>query len=195
MLTKQKPSDMSCQGNAVLSLIAGAIKGCVFADIVIVKKVNGKTLTVFPLVTGTNASGGSIANQDVYNVPFIQYQAGNSAVKMTPRIGDIGLVIACDKDTTNVRASRKSGPPPTQRRHSYSDAVYITAIASLNDEPTEFAEFTGSGINIQSPGVVNINGLKILADGTLQLADGSVVDRHTHGGVETGGSNTAPLGG
>ncbi len=54
MLTKQKPSDMSCQGNAVLSLIAGAIKGCVFADIVLVKKVNGKTLTVFPLVTGTN---------------------------------------------------------------------------------------------------------------------------------------------
>lgn len=47
MLTKQKPSDMSCQGNAVLSLIAGAIKGCVFADIVLVKKVNGKTLTVF----------------------------------------------------------------------------------------------------------------------------------------------------
>ncbi|EMM8865308.1 hypothetical protein SGX41_001351 [Klebsiella oxytoca] len=195
MLTKQKPSDMSCQGNAVLSLIAGAIKGCVFADIVLVKKVNGKTLTVFPLVTGTNASGGSIENQDVYNVPFIQYQAGNSSVQMTPRVGDIGLVIACDKDITNVKKTKGGGPPPTQRRHSYSDAVYITAIASLNDEPTEFAEFTGSGINIQSPGVVNINGLKILADGTLQLADGSVVDRHTHGGVETGGSNTAPLGG
>jgi hypothetical protein len=65
--------------------------------------VNGKTLTVFPLVTGTNASGGSIENQDVYNVPFIQYQAGNSSVKMTPRVGDIGLVIACDKDITNVK--------------------------------------------------------------------------------------------
>ncbi|SSM14462.1 putative bacteriophage protein [Klebsiella pneumoniae] len=195
LLIRTFPSDMSCQGNAVLSLIAGAIKGCVFADIVLVKKVNGKTLTVFPLVTGTNASGGSIENQDVYNVPFIQYQAGNSSVKMTPRVGDIGLVIACDKDITNVKKTKGGGPPPTQRRHSYSDAVYITAIASLNDEPTEFAEFTGNGINIQSPGVVNINGLKILADGTLQLADGSVVDRHTHGGVETGGSNTAPLGG
>ncbi|HDY7233996.1 TPA: hypothetical protein RRE64_005392, partial [Klebsiella pneumoniae] len=110
MLTKQKPSDMSCQGNAVLSLIAGAIKGCVFADIVIVKKVNGKTLTVFPLVTGTNASGGSIANQDIYNVPFIQYQAGNSSVKMTPRVGDIGLVIACDKDITNVKKTKGGGP-------------------------------------------------------------------------------------
>ncbi|HFD3343746.1 TPA: Gp138 family membrane-puncturing spike protein, partial [Klebsiella quasipneumoniae subsp. similipneumoniae] len=190
----QKPMDVSCQGNAVLSLIAGAIKGCVFADIVLVKKVNGKTLTVFPLVTGTNASGGSIENQDVYNVPFIQYQAGNSSVKMTPRVGDIGLVIACDKDITNVKKSKSGGPPPTQRRHSYSDAVYITAIASLNGEPTEFAEFTGSGINIKSPGVVNINGLKILANGKLQLVDGSIVDGHDHGGVESGGSRTNPLG-
>ncbi|MEQ0366881.1 Gp138 family membrane-puncturing spike protein [Klebsiella sp. JB_Kp042] len=194
MLTKQKPSDMSCQGNAVLSLIAGAIKGCVFADIVIVKKVNGKTLTVFPLVTGTNASGGSIENQDVYNVPFIQYQAGNSSVQMTPRVGDIGLVIACDKDITNVKKTKGGGPPPTQRRHSYSDAVYITAIASLNDEPTELAEFTGSGINIKSPGVVNINGLKVHPDGKLELVDGSIVDGHTHGGVVSGGSRTDPLG-
>lgn len=195
MATNQKASDISCQGNAILSLIASASKGNVFADIVLVQDVGDGVMTVLPLVSGANASGGEIKCQEVYDIPFIRYQAGNSAVKMTPRVGDIGLVIACDKDTTNVRASRQSGPPPTQRRHSYSDAVYITAIASLNDEPTEFTEFTGSGINIKSPGVVNINGLKILADGTLQLADGSVVDRHTHGGVETGGSNTAPLGG
>ncbi|UVW54666.1 hypothetical protein NYO12_10075 [Klebsiella variicola] len=195
MATNQKPSDISCQGNAVLSLMASASKGHVFADIVLVKEVSDGVMTVFPLVSGANVSGGEIKGQEVYDIPFIQYQAGNSSVKMAPRVGDIGLVIACDKDTTNVRASRKSGTPPTQRRHSYSDAVYITAIASLNDEPTEFAEFTGSGINIKSPGVVNINGLKILADGTLQLVGGSIVDGHTHGGVEPGGSNTAPLGG
>jgi hypothetical protein len=127
---------MSCQGNAVLSLIAGAIKGCVFADIVLVKKVNGKTLTVFPLVTGTNASGGSIENQDVYNVPFIQYQAGNSSVKMTPRVGDIGLVIACDKDITNVKKLKAEALHQLSGA-THTHAVYITAIASLNDEPTE----------------------------------------------------------
>lgn len=148
MATNQKASDISCQGNAILSLIATASKGNVFADIVLVKDVGDGVMTVLPLVSGANVSGGEIKCQEVYDIPFIRYQAGNSAVKMTPRIGDIGLVIACDKDTTNVRASRKSGPPPTQRRHSYSDAVYITAIASLNDEPTEFAEFTGNGINI-----------------------------------------------
>ncbi|AKL37155.1 Gp138 family membrane-puncturing spike protein [Klebsiella michiganensis] len=193
MATNQKASDISCQGNAILSLIATASKGNVFADIVLVKDVGDGVMTVLPLVSGANVSGGEIKCQEVYDIPFIRYQAGNSAVKMTPRIGDIGLVIACDKDTTNVRASRQSGPPPTQRRHSYSDAVYITAIASLNDEPTEFAEFTGSGINIKSPGIVNINGLKILANGKLQLVDGSIVDGHDHGGVESGGSRTNPL--
>ncbi|HDU4605131.1 TPA: hypothetical protein RFT49_003078 [Klebsiella aerogenes] len=193
MLTKQSPENSSCHGNAVLALIAEASKGNVFADIVIVKEVGNGSLTVLPLVSGTNASGGEIKNQSVYDIPFIQYQAGNSSVKMTPRIGDIGLVIACDKDITNVRKSKKGGPAPTQRQHSYSDAIYITAIASLNGEPTEFAEFTGNGITIKSPGEVDINGLKILANGKLQLVDGSIVDGHDHGGVESGGSRTNPL--
>lgn len=193
MLTKQSPENASCHGNAVLALIAEASKGNIFADIVIVKEVKDGALTVFPLVSGTNATGGEIKNQGVYDIPFIQYQAGNSAVKMTPRVGDIGLVIACDKDITNVRKSRRGGPAPTQRQHSYSDAVYITAIASLNGEPTEFAEFSGDGINIKSPGVVNINGVKIHPNGKLQLVDGSIVDGHDHGGVESGGSRTDPL--
>ncbi|HBS6385864.1 TPA: hypothetical protein MAM39_002510 [Klebsiella pneumoniae] len=193
MLTNQTPESVSSQGNAILSLLHSALKGMTFVDIVLVREVEGDVLTVLPLVNDVDVSGRAIANQDVYQIPYLRLQAGNSAVKMTPRIGDIGLVIVCDKDTTNVRASRQSGPPPTQRRHSYSDAVYITAIASLNDEPTEFAEFTGSGINIKSPGVVNINGLKILANGELQLVDGSIVDGHDHGGVESGGSRTDPL--
>ncbi|MFM3901085.1 Gp138 family membrane-puncturing spike protein, partial [Klebsiella pneumoniae] len=50
-------------------------------------------------------------------------------------------------------------------------------------------------INGTAPGGFNLNGLKILSDGRLQLVDGSIVDKHTHGGVEPGGSSTSPLGG
>ena len=194
MLTNQNPESASCQGNAVASIIASVLSGLSFIDIVLVKEVNGSTLTIIPLVNDVDVSGRSISNQDIYQIPFLQLQAGNSAVKMEPRVGDIGLVAICDKDTTNARETKAGGPSPTQRRHSYSDAVYITAIASLNAEPTEFAEFTGSGINIKSPGVVNINGLKVLANGKLQLVDGSIVDGHDHGGVSSGGSRTKPLG-
>ncbi|MXF49852.1 hypothetical protein GR294_25570 [Raoultella sp. Lac2] len=194
MLTNQSPESVSCQGNAVVSIIGSILSGLAFIDIVLVKAVEGDTLTILPLVNDVNVAGGSISNNEIYQIPFLRLQAGNSAVKMTPRAGDIGLIVICDKDTTNVRKSKRGGPAPTQRRHSYSDAVYITAIASLNGEPTEFAEFTGSGITIKSPGDVNINGLKILANGKLQLVDGSVVDGHDHGGVESGGSRTNPLG-
>ena len=193
MLTNQSPESVSCQGNAVASIIGSILSGLAFIDIVLVKAVEGDTLTILPLVNDVNVAGGSISNNEIYQIPFLRLQAGNSAVKMTPRAGDIGLIVICDKDTTNVRKSKRGGPAPTQRRHSYSDAVYITAIASLNGDPTEFVEFTGSGINIKSPGVVNINGLKILANGKLQLVDGSIVDGHDHGGVESGGSRTNPL--
>lgn len=193
MLTNQTPESVSSQGNAILSLLHSALKGMTFVDIVLVREVEGGVLTVLPLVNDVDVSGRAIANQDVYQIPYLRLQAGNSAVKMEPRTGDIGLVVICDKDTTNVRETRAEGPAPTQRHHSYSDAMYITAIASMNGEPTEFAEFTGSGINIKSPGVVDINGLKVHPDGKLELVDGSIVDGHSHGGVQFGGDRTDPL--
>ncbi|HDT0786504.1 TPA: hypothetical protein QIC19_003062 [Klebsiella aerogenes] len=193
MLTNQSPDSVSCQGNAIAALLSSILKGLSFIDIVLVKEVENETLTVLPLVNDVDASGRTIVNQNVYQIPYLRYQAGNSAIKMEPRVGDIGLVVICDKDTTNVRNTRAGGPSPTQRRHSFADAVYLTAIASLNGEPTEFIEFTGSGINIHSGGEVNINGLRILPDGRLRLVDGSIVDGHDHGGVESGGSRTKPL--
>lgn len=193
MLTNQSPESVSCQGNTIAVLLSSILKGFSFIDIVLVKELEGDTLTVLPLVNDVDVSGRTIANQNVYQIPYLRLQAGNSAIKMEPRVGDIGLVAICDKDTTNVRDTSKGGPSPTQRRHSYADAVYLTAIASLNGEPTEFAEFTGDGINIKSPGVVNINGVKIHPNGKLQLIDGSFVDGHDHGGVESGGSRTDPM--
>lgn len=60
MATNQKASDISCQGNAILSLIATASKGNVFADIVLVKDVGDGVMTVLPLVSGANVSGGRL---------------------------------------------------------------------------------------------------------------------------------------
>lgn len=65
-----------------------------------------------------------------------------------------------------------------------------------DDGETKLSLNPASGaINGTAPGGFNLNGLKILSDGRLQLVDGSIVDKHTHGGVESGGSSTAPLGG
>ncbi|SXK95417.1 Gp138 family membrane-puncturing spike protein [Klebsiella pneumoniae] len=98
------------------------------------------------------------------------------------------------------------------RSHDLSDAFVIPGpqsqakkISGISTSAVELRSDDGSvklslnpasgAISGTAPGGFNLNGLKILPDGRLQLVDGSIVDKHTHGGVESGGSSTAPLGG
>ncbi|MBP8543464.1 phage baseplate protein [Citrobacter sp. On2M] len=171
------------------------MSGYYFIEIVMVMEVRGEdenlVVDVLPLLSRTDRTGAPIKNSVIYDIPVFRLQSGNSAVVIDPTPGDIGQILVNDRDTTLIRANRKESTPGSARTHSKSDATYLGGI--LNAKPTEFVKFTGSGINIKSPGTVNINGLKILPDGRLQLVDGSIVDAHTHGGVSPGGSNTAPL--
>ncbi|HEF0028345.1 TPA: phage baseplate protein [Citrobacter freundii] len=166
-----------------------------FIEIVKVVEVRGDApdlvIDAMPLVMRTDRTGAPIQNSILYDIPVFRLQRGSSAIIMNPVVGDIGMIAICDRDTTLVRTNRKESVPASGRKHSKSDALYLGGF--LNSQPTEYVEFTSSGINIKSPGTVNINGLKILPDGRLQLVDGSIVDAHTHGGVSPGGSNTAPL--
>ncbi|HCD7251433.1 TPA: phage baseplate protein [Citrobacter farmeri] len=174
------------------SLLSGAF----FIELVQVEAIRGTApnlvVDVLPLVTRTDPSGAMIDNSPIFNVPVFRLQRGNSAVIMNPVPGDIGMIAVCDRDNSIARANRKQSIPGSKRTHSKSDALYLGGF--LNQQPTESVEFTGSGIKITSPGTVEINGLKILPDGRLQLVDGSIVDGHVHGGVSRGGSNTDPLG-
>jgi hypothetical protein len=171
------------------------MSGLFFIEIARVQAVRGEApnlvVDVLPLLSRTDRTGAMIANSTLYDLPVFRLQRGNSAIVMNPIVGDIGIIGVCDRDTSLIRTNLKESVPGSKRKHSKSDAIYFGGI--LNAQPTEYVEFTGSGINIKSPSTVNINGLKILPDGRLQLVDGSIVDAHTHGGVLHGGSNTAPL--
>lgn len=172
------------------------LSGAFFIELVEVTAIRGTApnlvVDVIPLVTRTDPSGATIQNSEIFNVPVFRLQRGASAVIMNPVPGDIGMIAICDRDNSIARANRKQSVPGSKRMHSKSDALYLGGF--LNSQPAEYVEFTSSGINIKSPGTVNINGLKVLPDGRLQLVDGSIVDGHDHGGVQSGGSRTAPLG-
>jgi hypothetical protein len=172
------------------------LSGAFFIELVEVTAIRGTApnlvVDVMPLVTRTDPSGATIQNSEIFNVPVFRLQRGMSAVIMNPVPGDIGMIAICDRDNSIARANRKQSVPGSKRMHSKSDALYLGGF--LNSQPAEYVEFTSSGINIKSPGTVNINGLKVLPDGRLQLVDGSIVDGHDHGGVQSGGSRTAPLG-
>ncbi|MGA6473228.1 Gp138 family membrane-puncturing spike protein, partial [Klebsiella sp. K822] len=146
------------------------------------------------------------------DVPVVFPRGGGCTLTFPVKAGDECLVIFADRCIDFWWQSGGIQEPVDERMHDLSDAFCIvgpqsqakkiggisTSAVELrsDDGETKLSLNPASGsINGTAPGGFNLNGLKILSDGRLQLVDGSIVDKHTHGGVEPGGSSTAPLGG
>ncbi|HBM7722499.1 TPA: hypothetical protein LZ419_002623 [Escherichia coli] len=146
------------------------------------------------------------------DVPVVFPRGGGCTLTFPVSEGDECLVIFADRCIDFWWQSGGVQEPVDGRMHDLSDAFCIvgpqsqakkiggisTSAVELrsDDGETKLSLNPASGvINGTAPGGFNLNGLQILPDGRLQLVDGSIVDKHTHGGVESGGSNTALLGG
>lgn len=146
------------------------------------------------------------------DVPVVFPRGGGCTLTFPVKEGDECLVIFADRCIDFWWQSGGIQEPVDERMHDLSDAFCIVGpqsqakkIGGISTSAVELRSDNGKtklslnpasgSINGTAPGGFNLNGLKILSDGRLQLVDGSIVDKHTHGGVEPGGSSTAPLGG
>lgn len=146
------------------------------------------------------------------DVPVVFPGAGDVFVTFPVEPGDECELRFQDRCIDFFWQSGNVQEPVDERMHALSDVTcYVGQISQPNriknintsaaelrsaDGGTKLSLNPSSGaITGTAPGGFNLNGLQILADGRLQLVDGSIVDKHTHGGVESGGSNTKPLGG
>ncbi|HFU6516427.1 TPA: Gp138 family membrane-puncturing spike protein [Klebsiella pneumoniae] len=146
------------------------------------------------------------------DVPVVFPRGGGCTLTFPVKAGDECLVIFADRCIDFWWQSGGIQEPVDERMHDLSDAFCIVGpqsqakkIGGISTSAVELRSDDGETklslnpaigtINGTAPGGFNLNGLKILSDGRLQLVDGSIVDKHTHGGVEPGGSSTAPLGG
>ncbi|MBK1779212.1 MAG: hypothetical protein IPZ45_23515 [Escherichia coli] len=174
------------------------------------------TVVVQPVIKGYEPDSNGI-NQSttlplLVDVPVVFPRGGGCTLTFPVKAGDECLVVFADRCIDFWWQSGGIQEPVDERMHDLSDAFCIvgpqsqakkiggisTSAVELrsDDGETKLSLNPASGaINGTAPGGFNLNGLKILSDGRLQLVDGSIVDKHTHGGVEPGGSSTAPLGG
>ena len=148
---------------------------------------------VLPLVQQIDGSNNVYPLGKIINVPYLRVQGGSNAIVIDPQVGDVGLCGFCERDISIVKRTGELSAPDTRRKYNINSAVYMFTM--MSGTPTQYIHFKSSGIDIKSTGNVNINGLNILPDGTLITKDGDTVDKHSHGGVQSGGSNTSPLGG
>lgn len=141
----------------IQSLIA-KVHTCMLVEVLAVRPVSGKVgfVDVQPLVLDTSTGAITIAQSPIYNVPYMRYQGGTSAVILDPVEKDIGIATFAEQDITNVKQTQKAGAPATDRMHSTADALYIGGV--LNPDPTQYVKFqpSGAGIDIVSPGTINL---------------------------------------
>ena len=141
----------------IQSLIAG-VHTCAIVEVVAVRPTSGKVgfVDVIPMLLDTSTNNLVLEQTTIYNVPYMRYQGGSSAVKLDPAPGDLGLAMFAEQDITNLKQTQGAGPPATDRMHSTADALYIGGV--LNPDPTQYVEFLSNagGINIVSPAAISL---------------------------------------
>ena len=148
---------------------------------------------VQPLVQQIDGSNNTYDLGKIINVPYLRVQGGSNAIVIDPQVGDVGLCGFCERDISIVKRTGTLSAPDNRRRYDINSAVYMFTM--MSGTPTQYIHFKSSGIDIKTTGDLNINGLIIKSDGTLITKGGDTVDKHSHGGIQSGGSNTSPLGG
>lgn len=149
------PSTLADDYNLLMYLINSAISGIDTIDVVKVQEVNteNNTLCVLPIVQRANANGNPIPESPIFNIKYMRWQYGLNAIKATPEVGDIGLVLVCKKDISSIQ----SGLVGSYREFSMADGVYIGGLMNFNQEPTQYIEFTAEGIAVTTPKTLTIN--------------------------------------
>jgi hypothetical protein len=167
---------------AQLFIITKLLRGvhtCDLVRVLAVQPASGKVgfVTVQPLVQDTDTSGVVLDQTPIYNVPYMRYQGGSSAVILDPAVDDIGLALFAEGDITNVKQTLEQGAAATDRTHSTADALYIGGV--LNPDATQFVHFQpgGAGIDIVSPGEVTLQ-----SGSTVSITSGTTTTVNAPGG-------------
>ena len=136
-------------------------------------------VTVQPLVNQMTGNREGIAHGQIFNCLYSRITSGGgagssgvvNAIIMDPKPGDIGMMAFCSRDISNVVANAGPANPGSFRMFDWADGVF-TMNVPLGLDPTQYIQFSETGINIVSPTKITLQAPTI----DIGTADGAVVD-------------------
>lgn len=154
------------------------------------------TVSVLPLVNMIDGQGKPTQHGIINGLTYYRMQGGTNAVIMDPVAGDKGFAVFCHRDISSVKATGKQSNPGSFRRFDPADGIYIGGI--LNGVPTQYVQFSPTGISVVSPTAVQITAPTTTITGSLVVTGNATIDGrsfigHEHSGVQGGSSNTGPV--
>ncbi|HIE4429972.1 TPA: oxidoreductase [Burkholderia multivorans] len=123
---------------------------------------------VLPLVNQLDGSDNAMPHGVIHNLPYFRLQGGANAVIIDPQVGDIGVAVVEDRDISSVKVNRGPANPGSKRIFDMADGLYLGGF--LNGAPTQYVQFSGSGITISSPTKVTISAPNVEVDASAGCA-------------------------
>ena len=94
---------------------------------------------VLPLVEMLDGADNVYPHSTVYGLLYFRLGAGSNAIIIDPEVGDIGLAVFADRDTSIVKNTSVQARPGSRRRFDMADGVYFGGL--LNATPTTYVTF------------------------------------------------------
>ena len=133
-------SEFNMRNFLITSLIAYTVNTCYAVTVTDVDTDNLK-VSVKPLISQRDADNNKIELPEIFNVPYFRYGAGNTAVKLDPQPGDIGVFIVFKSDSNNIKKGDSSQiMPDTFINFPLYSGVYIGGI--LMNEPENYIHYS-----------------------------------------------------
>lgn len=181
---QMRPEDASTEYNVMAFVVRQILAGIATAKVVQVKAVHPGsgtppalgTVDVQPLVSLVDGNNNASPHGTVFGVPYLRLLSGSWEIVSDPVVGDVGLMICADRDTSGiikqieggtVGASVQPVPPGSFRKFDLADGIYMGGLA----------------------GAQTVNAfMQLKTDGTLQITDsqGNVLSTSASGFSLTG---------
>jgi len=194
---QKKPNTAASGYNSLQFMVQQAIRNQVHTAIPVqVQAVDGLFVDVLPLVSNVDGFGETVEPTTIYHLPVFRYHAGVGAVILDPVVGDLGLAVFAQADSSNVTEGTTTPQQPGSfRRFSQSDGFYIGGFHNV--APTVYIEIQQDGhIILTAPAGLTVTSPSATFSGTMDISGDCTIGgisflSHVHGGVESGGSTTS----
>ncbi|WP_338330463.1 Gp138 family membrane-puncturing spike protein [Commensalibacter sp. Nvir] len=92
-----------------------------------VKQVNREKglVSVTPQIQYVDPTGKGYSRGTYHNLPILSLGGGGFSLNFPIAVGDLGWILACDRDVHAFLKDKTEGPPPTYRKHSFASALFV----------------------------------------------------------------------
>ena len=181
--------------NVAMNKFMQSIDGVMPARVVAYDQGTPAVVQVQPLIKIAGTSGESYSRGQIASVPVCQVGGGGFLLSFSLSPGDIGLLIATDRDISNFMSTGEEANPNTYRIKSFSDGFFLPIVLdgyTPSVEGVSLQNYDGSvKIGLDSS-KININGLSEFFDSVIIDGDLTVNGKiRVVGDLNCGGNITA----